>query len=190
MSGIGGGAAPAAMEPLVGGDRSGQAAVAKAVAEQALAASEQAAAPASAEATQALQQVGDRTFLLSNGVWVDTTFDATKMTAEAVAFGSERYFALLAAHPELGRYLALGDRVTVIADGKAYAVAPDAVATAATDRAPLLARLNTRGDPGTAPATPEETPAAAGSASLTLCPGAAALGLMGVILPAYLRRRH
>ena len=77
--------------------------------------------------TQALQQVGDRTFLLSNGVWVDTTFDSTKMTAALVQFGSERYFALLAAHPELGRYLALGDRVTVIADGKAYAVAPDAV---------------------------------------------------------------
>ena len=126
--GIGGGA-PAATESLVGGDRSGQTAVAKAVAENALAASEQAAAPASVAATQALQQVGDRTFLLSNGVWVDTTFDPTQMTAEAVAFGSERYFALLAAHPELGRYLALGDRVTVIADGKAYAVAPDAVAS-------------------------------------------------------------
>ena len=52
----------------------------------ALAASEQAAAPASAEATQALQQVGDRTFLLSNGVWVDTTFDSTKMAAESCDF--------------------------------------------------------------------------------------------------------
>ena len=149
MSGIGGGAAPAAMEPLVGGDRSGQAAVAKAVAEQALAASEQAAAPSAAEVTQALQQVGDRTFLLNNGVWVDTTFDSTRMTAAPVKFGSERYFALLAAHPELGRFLALGERVTVIADGKAYAVAPDAVATAATEpgRRPST-RHNTRGDPG------------------------------------------
>ena len=52
---------------------------------------------------------------MSDGGWVDTTFDPTTMTAEAVAFGGERYFALLAAHPELGRYLALGDRVTVIA---------------------------------------------------------------------------
>ena len=191
MSGIGGGAAPAAMEPLVGGDRSGQAAVAKVVAEQALAASEQAAAPASSEVIQALQQVGDRTFLLSNGVWVDTTFDSTKMTAAPMKFGSERYFALLAAHPELGRFLALGDRVTVIADGQAYAVAPDAVATAATEPgagpSPATTPATT---PASSSATPAATPAAAGSASLTLCPGAAALGLMGVILPAYLRRRH
>jgi Ca-activated chloride channel family protein len=179
-------AAPAAVEPFAGGARSGEAAVAKAVAEQALAASEQAAAPASAEVTQALQQVGDRTFLLSNGVWVDTTFDATKMAAAPVKFGSERYFALLAAHPELGRYLALGDRVTVIADGKAYAVAPDAVEPAASS-SPITTPGAT---PATAAVTPEETPAAAGSASLTLCPGAAALGLMGVVLPAYLRRRH
>ncbi len=184
-------AAPAAMEPLFGGDRSGQAAVAKAVAENALVASEQAAAPASAEVTQALQQVGDRTFLLSNGVWVDTTFDPTKMTAEAVTFGSERYFALLAAHPELGRYLALGDRVTVAADGKAYAVAPDVIASAATE---TDAGTSPAPAPGATPAppqaTPEETPAAAGSTSVTLCPGAAALGLMGVMLPVYLRRRH
>jgi hypothetical protein len=148
--------------------------------------SEQAAAPSSAEAIQTLQQVGDRTFLLSSGVWVDTTFDATQMTAAAVKFGSERYFALLAAHPELGRFLALGERVTVIADGKAYAVAPDATEAAA---GPLPATT-----PAAAPASPkttsEETPAAAGSTSLTLCPGAAALGLMGVILPAYLRRKH
>ena len=115
---------------------------------------------------------------------MDTTFDATQMTAEAVAFGSARYFALLVAHPELGRYLALGDRVTVVADGKAYAVAPDATEAAATEAA-------AGPSPATTPATtPEETPAAAASASLTLCPGAAALGLMGVILPAYLRRRH
>ncbi len=86
MSGIGGGAAPAAMESLVGGERSGQTAVAKAVAEKALAASEQAAVPNSVEVTQALRQVGDRTFLLNGGVWVDTTFDSTQMTAEAVAF--------------------------------------------------------------------------------------------------------
>ena len=66
------------------------------MAEKALVASEQAAAPASAEVTQALRQVGDKTFLLSDGAWVDTTFDPTKMTAEAVAFGSERYFELLA----------------------------------------------------------------------------------------------
>ena len=191
-SGVGGGgAAPAAMAPLVGGDRSGQQAVEKAVAEEALKASDQAAAPASAEAAQALRQVGAKTFLLSSGIWMDTTFDATKMVAEALAFGSERYFDLLAAHPEIGRYLALGDRVTVWVDGKAYAIAPDAIAPdAAPSPAPLLTST-----PGALPVTPDSTTAPAGSSPagsspLTLCPGAAALGLFGAILPATLRRQH
>ena len=179
------------MAPLAGGDRSGQQAVEKAVAEEALKASEQAAAPASAGAAQALRQVGDKTFLLSNGVWVDTTFDATKMAADAIAFGSERYFDLLAAHPEIGRYLALGDHVTVWVDGKAYAIAPDAIESkAAPSSAPspvatpgaLQATPNASADP--AGASPAGTP------PLTLCPASAALGLVGVILPIYLRRQH
>ena len=181
----GGGAAPAAMPSLVGGDRSGQQAVEKAVAEEVLKASEQAAAPASAEAAQALRQVGDKTFLLSNGIWVDTTFDATKMTAEALAFGSERYFDLLAAHPEIGRYLALGDRVTVVVEGKAYAISPGAIEPDAWPfaRAFTAPCRRRHGDAGS-------TAAPADSSPLTLCPGAAAAGLAGVILPVYLRRQH
>jgi Ca-activated chloride channel homolog len=172
-------AAPAAMAPLVGGDRSGQQAVEKAVAEEALKASDQAAAPASAAAAQALRQVGDKTFLLSNGIWVDTTFDATRMAAEALAFGGKRYFDLLAAHPEIGRYLALGDHVTVLVDGKAYAIAPDAIEPEA---GPSPASSSV--------ATPESMADPAGSPPLTLCPASAALGLVGAILPVYLRRPH
>jgi Ca-activated chloride channel family protein len=192
MSGVGGAAAPAAMESLVGGDRSGQAAVAKAVTEQALTASEQAAAPSAAEVAQALQQVGDRTFLFSNGAWVDTTFDSTKTAAESVAFGSKRYFALLAAHPEIGRYLALGDRVTVMLDGKAYAVAPGAVEMSAGPT-PVSPLPSPAAGLGTSAVTPAETPAETTvpvSPTVTLCPGAAALGLMGVMVPAFLRRRQ
>jgi Ca-activated chloride channel family protein len=192
MSGVGGAAAPAAMESLVGGDRSGQAAVAKAVTEQALTASEQAAAPSAAEVTQALQQVGDRTFLFSNGAWVDTTFDSTKTAAESVAFGSKRYFALLAAHPEIGRYLALGDRVTVMLDGKAYAVAPGAVEMSAGPT-PVSPLPSPAAGLGTSAVTPAETPAETTvpvSPTVILCPGAAALGLMGVMVPAFLRRRQ
>ena len=165
----GGSGAPAALAPLSGGDRSGEAAVAKAVAEEALKGSEQAAAPASAETTQVLRQVGDKTFLLDDNVWVDTTFDGTRMVAEAVAFGGARYFKLLAERPELGRYLALGDRVTVLVDGKAYAIAPDAAESGEPVATPL---------PAAGPA----------SVDVTLCPGAAALGLLGVSLPLYLRR--
>ena len=189
-------AAPAAAEPLYGGNRSGQQAVEKAVAEEALKASEQAAAPASAGAAQALRQVGDKTFLLNQGVWTDTTFDATKMTAESIAFGSKRYFDLLAALPEIGRYLAMGDRVTVLVDGKAYTIAPDALEPGAgPSPAPSLAPT-----PAASEATPDRTagpvnasPAGAppaGTPPLTLCPASAALGLVGAILPVYLRRQH
>ena len=126
---------------------------------------------------------------MSDGGWVDTTFDPTTMTAEAVAFGGERYFALLAAHPEIGRYLALGDRVTVMLGGKAYAVAPGAVETNAGPAPVSPVPSPVASQPAPTPA-PAETSAAAASSPVTLCPGAAALGLMGVIVPAYLRRRH
>jgi Ca-activated chloride channel homolog len=113
--GLGGGAPALAPEA-----RSGAQAVDRAVAEKALSGSDQAVTPEAAQ----LKQVADKTFLLHNGAWVDTTFDSNKMRAEQVAFGSDRYFSLLTQHPEIGRYLALGDRVTIVLDGKAYSVEP------------------------------------------------------------------
>ena len=38
---------------------------------------------------------------------------------------SEEYFDLLDDHPELGQFLALGDRVTFVFEGKAYGVIPE-----------------------------------------------------------------
>jgi Ca-activated chloride channel family protein len=188
--GVGGGragaptAAPAAVEPLMSGDRSGEVAVAKAAAVQELAASEQAAAPQSAEV---IRQVGDRTFLLTDGVWVDTAFDRTAISAETVTFGGQRYFGLLVAHPEIGRYLALGDRVMVVVDGKAYAIAPDARETGSE------AIPSPESSAAATPAVSQPEPGAGTSAAaptVTLCPGAAAIGLLGVMAPLYLRRRH
>ena len=37
-----------------------------------------------------------------------------------MSFGSDDYFALIAARPEWGRYFALGEHVIVVLDGKAY----------------------------------------------------------------------
>ncbi|HEU0115620.1 MAG TPA: VWA domain-containing protein, partial [Thermomicrobiales bacterium] len=48
-----------------------------------------------------VRAAGDRTFVLRDDVWTDTTFDPEKMTPRQVAFGSEDYFALLNDHPEL-----------------------------------------------------------------------------------------
>jgi Ca-activated chloride channel homolog len=112
--------------------RSGAAAVERAVTEKELATSDQAEAPVVAQ----VKQVGDKTFLLQNETWTDTIFDANKMRAEQVVFGSDRYFRLLAQYPEIGRYLALGDRVTVVLAGKAYAISPTEAASASSTPTP------------------------------------------------------
>ena len=69
-----------------------------------------------------VKYVGDKTFVLHEGVWTDTTFDPDKMEPVPVSFGSDDYFALVAARPEWGRYFALGDHVIVVLDGTAYEV--------------------------------------------------------------------
>ena len=69
-----------------------------------------------------VQYVGDKTFVLYEGVWTDTTFDPDKMEPVAVSFGSDDYFALIAAESSWGRYFALGDHVIVVVDGTAYEV--------------------------------------------------------------------
>ena len=117
-----GGAGPA----LAPEARSGAQAVERAVVEKELATSDQSAAAVTAQ----VKQVADKTFLLQDGAWVDTTFDANKMRAEQVVFGGDRYFQLLAQYPEMGRFLSLGERVTIVLAGKAYAIDPAGVASA------------------------------------------------------------
>ncbi len=69
-----------------------------------------------------VKYAGDKTFILHNETWIDTTYDPDKMTPVPVSFGSDDYFALVAAHPEWGKYFALGDHVIVVLDGTAYEV--------------------------------------------------------------------
>ncbi|MBN1657953.1 MAG: VWA domain-containing protein [Anaerolineae bacterium] len=69
-----------------------------------------------------LRYVDDKTFVLHQGVWTDTTFDADAMEAVPIGFGSDDYFDLLAARPQWGRYLALGHHVIVVLEGTAYEV--------------------------------------------------------------------
>ena len=66
--------------------------------------------------------MGDKTFVLHEGVWTDTTYDPDKMEPVPVSFGSDDYFALVAAQPAWGRYFALGDHVIVVLEGTAYEV--------------------------------------------------------------------
>ncbi len=85
--------------------------------------------PAAAEAAQVVRYIGDKTFIFSNGVWLDTTFDTKKMNTTKVAFQSDDYYKLLDARPEWGRYFALGSRVIVVLDGTAYEVTESASPT-------------------------------------------------------------
>ena len=111
---------------------SGEAAVDRAAAANELAGAEAplpaATAPAGkdglAAATEAVQYVGSKAFVYRDGVWIDTAYDADQYTPQQVGFASDAYFDLLNAAPELGPYLALGERVLVVFGNQAYEVVP------------------------------------------------------------------
>ena len=108
---------------------SGEAAVEKSVDQDALREAEVAAQPE----TEQVRVVGAKTFVLRDGVWTDTTYDADTLKTELVSFGSARYYELLNAHPTWGRYLALGQAVIVVDGDAAYQIVPgDETATTPT----------------------------------------------------------
>ncbi|NUN50935.1 MAG: hypothetical protein HUU15_19175, partial [Candidatus Brocadiae bacterium] len=71
----------------------------------------------------AVQVVGGKTFYGASDGWYDEKWDGKQETLK-VEYLSEEYFKLLAKSPELGKYLALGDHVVVVVDGKAYEITP------------------------------------------------------------------
>ena len=100
---------------------SGQDAVEKAAEQGALADADVPIA-SSNEAVDAIHNLGARSFVNIDGVWVDTGFDPENMQSVKVAFLSDDYFALAAARPELAAAFALGERVIAFADGNYYEV--------------------------------------------------------------------
>lgn len=106
---------------------SGEAAVAKSVAQEALRTIDQ----VRTETVAQVRRVSDRAFVLRDGVWTDTRFDPSEMPLEAIAFGSARYFELAREHPSWGPCLALGEQVIIVEDGVAYHMgAPEGVSEA------------------------------------------------------------
>ena len=69
-----------------------------------------------------MQFVDEKTFLLQEGVWVDTTFDEGVMDTVKIGFGSSVYFELLATRPSWGKFMALGERVIFVVGDTAYEV--------------------------------------------------------------------
>lgn len=78
------------------------------------------------KAAERVQRVDDRIFKQDgDGRWVDATWLSTMVPERIEAF-SAAYFALLDRLPKVARYLALGERVLFVHEGKAYEIVPGA----------------------------------------------------------------
>ena len=129
-----------AMQTAPAAPASGAGAVQKS-AEQGAMAQAQQAPGLPQDATQSVVTVGARTFVYSQGVWTDTAFDAKKMTTQKISFLSDEYFTLARSQSDAAAALALGERVILVLDGKAYEITsstPAAGATPAVTQAPTL----------------------------------------------------
>lgn len=71
------------------------------------------------------RHVGDKTLVLVDNRWTDVAWDGKKLPTKVPAF-SEDYFKLLARHPDLKRYFALGERVLVVLGDEVYESTPPA----------------------------------------------------------------
>jgi Ca-activated chloride channel homolog len=70
-----------------------------------------------------VSKVGDKTFYMREGVWVDSEFKPeAKLPETALEFGGDDYFALIKREPQLARFFALGERVVVVYKGRVYRV--------------------------------------------------------------------
>ena len=75
-------------------------------------------------ASTTVRVLGSRTFVLSDGKWIDTAFDPDTMKTIQIEFLSPDYFVLVAGNPELADAFALGDKVIALSEGGVYEVIP------------------------------------------------------------------
>ncbi|MEK6256223.1 MAG: hypothetical protein N2C13_02755, partial [Chloroflexota bacterium] len=84
-------------------------------------------------AADIIRNVGSRTFIFTEGMWVDTAFDPDSMEVIQVAFLSDDYFALAETIPELAAAFSLGSQVIAFYDGVVYQVVSDSQEVQAID---------------------------------------------------------
>jgi hypothetical protein len=78
---------------------------------------------AAPEAAADRRRVGAKEFVLRDGVWTDSQYDAArKITLVDLAFGSEALLKAIAADPQLASYASLGKNVVVVHHGKVYRI--------------------------------------------------------------------
>jgi len=155
---------------------SGAPAVQAAATQSKLAEAESVAAP-SDTAAGTVKIIGAQTFVLHNGIWVDTAFDPDTMQTTKVAFLSDTYFSLVDSHPDLAAAFALGARVIAFSDGNVYEVVGNDDTGTSIELPPTLTPE--------APVTPPTTPAPGSS---TPC-ASAFLALLPLGLIMLYRRR-
>ncbi len=82
--------------------------------------------PVAVAVEEMVQLVGSKTFVLRDGVWMDTAYDSDGQRPQEVGFASDAYFDLLTAVPQLGQYLAIGEQVLVVYEDQVYQIVPGA----------------------------------------------------------------
>jgi len=181
-------AAAATAAPSSGAD-----AVNQSQAQSALAGAQAPSAP-QGDAANVVRVVGTHTFLFSQGVWMDTAFDPSKMQTKPVEFASADYFSLLGARPELAAAFALGPRVIALADdGAAYEVtntsAPALTVPPTYTPAPEATTPpnTTPSNPNPTSSNPNPTTSPSSGRSGSTCPGA--FLTLGLIAIPFMRRR-
>jgi len=153
----------------------GAEAVEKSVTQESLRGADTVAAPTVTE----VKHVGDKAFVLHDGVWTDTLYEPDRMETAKVGFGTDGYFDLLAARPEWGKYFALGQHVIVVLEGQAYEVTEGDYEPALTPVARPTEPSPTVPSPEPTPTvrpvepTPTVAPASAEGQGKPICPGAA-----------------
>jgi Ca-activated chloride channel family protein len=72
-----------------------------------------------------IKSIEDKTFYLQNGVWTEGGLkDAEVKNAKKISFASAEYFDLLKKHPQLAKYLAVGQSVTLRFNGAILKIVP------------------------------------------------------------------
>ena len=169
------------LQALPAAPSSGQVAVEKAADQGAMAAAE---APASlpADSTNVVRIVGARTFVLSEGKWIDTAFDPQTQKTVKAAFLSQDYFSLANSRPDLAAAFALGEAVIAFSDGVAYEVVPSNASVQPVDLPPtVVPEIRSTASPASldpAPATPTPPSQPSSAAAVPTCLG----GLLPLVL--------
>jgi len=82
-------------------------------------------APTLSQDYSAVKTVWSRTFVLREGIWLDSAYDPDQMKINKLNFLSDEYFQFSRLRPDIAAALALGNQVILVVDGIAYEITPN-----------------------------------------------------------------